>query len=192
MDPCFQANHHENVHVMFTVISQVPAHGDIQRICGKIFDKLKIPIPITEDQALESFRSDNQDIRSIDPKWQEKKESSPRRFSRMSRSSSQSSISSSHQIVQKPVVKVPPRMSTKSTVSETKTEITEKPESEIAMSVAEFALNDSNEDPNSNLEIEFEFEKVLADAKDLLEKLHELPSIESVAANNAFDIIVKR
>ena len=180
---------------MFTVISsQTPAHGDVQHICGKILDKSKNPIPITHDQALENFRSDNQDIRSIDPKWQEKKESSPRRFSRMSRSSSQSSISSSHQIVQKPVVKVPPRMSTKSTVSEINTEITEKPESEIAMSVAEFALNDSHEDSNetSNLEIEFEFEKVLEDAKDLLEKLHELPSIESVAANNAFDIIVKR
>ena len=97
-------------------------------------------------------------------------------------------------------------MSTKSTVSETNTETTrmvvtnriiptEKPEPEIAVSVAEFALNNSNEDSNktSNEEnFEFEFEKSLEDAKNLLEKLHELPSLESVAANNVFDIIVKR
>ena len=197
-----QANHNENVHVMFTVIGQDPAHGDIQRICGKIFDKFKNPIQITEDQARENFRSGNQDIRSIDPKWQEKKENS--RFSRMSRSSSQSSISSTHQTIQKPIVKVPPRMSTKSTVSETNTETTEetnriisteKPEPDIAISVAELVLNDSNEGSNEILKeenFEFEYDKVLEDAKTLLEKLYELPSIESVAANNTFDIIVKR
>ena len=198
-----QEHHNGYVYVMFTIISsQVPAHGDVQRICGKISDKFKNPIPMSEGQALVNFRADNQDIRSIDPKWQDKKETS--RFSRMSRSSSQSSISSTHQTIQKPIVKVPPRMSTKSTVSETNTESTEeinpiipteKPESDIAISVAELVLNDSNEGSNETLKeenLEFEYEKVLEDAKNLLEKLYELPSIESVAANNTFDIIVKR
>ena len=97
-------------------------------------------------------------------------------------------------------------MSTKSTVSEINTESTvmdetnrinstEKPEPEIVVSVAEFALNDSNEYSNKTSNEEnfaFEFEKVLEDAKNLLKKLHELPSLESVAANNVFDIIVKR
>ena len=197
-----QAHHNENVYVMFTHIDQTPAFGDVQNIRGKIFDKSKCQIPISEDEALLNHRSGNQDIRSIDPKWQEKKETS--RFSRMSRSSSQSSISSTHQTIQKPIVKVPPRMSTKSTVSETNTETTEetnriipteKPEPEIAISVAELVLNDSNEGSNETLKeenLEFEYDKVLEDAKNLLEKLYELPSIESVAANNTFDIIVKR
>ena len=211
---CFQKSHDwlkshldNRVSVIFDFVGNEPSLGDWQLIRGKIFDSSKNPIPITEHEAAQNLRSGNQDFRMTDPKWQERKNISPgRTSSRMSRSSSQSSISSSHQTIQKPVVKVPPRMSTKSTLSKTNTETTgmvetnrinskENPESEIAVSVAEFALNDSNEDSNktSNEEnFEFEFEKVLEDAKNLLEKLHELPSLESVAANNVFDIIVKR
>ena len=117
----------------------------------------------------------------------------------MSRSSSQSSLASSSQTVQKPIVKVTPRMSKPTqkptpTQSEMSPETVHlglaKPEHEIPISVAEFALNDSNEvvteaSAEENLE-------VLEEAKNLLEKLHDLPSIESVAANNVFDIIVKR
>ena len=183
------------VSVIFDFVGNEPTKGDWQVIRGKIFDSSKNPIPITEYEAAQNFRSGNQDFRMTDPKWQEKKNISPGRTnSRMSRSSSQSSISASHPTIQKPIVKVPPRMSTKSTVSETEIP-TEKPEPEIAVSVAEFALNDSNECSNktSNEEsYEFEFEKVLEDAKNLLKKLHELPSLESVAANNVFNIIVKR
>jgi len=199
---CFQKSHDwlkshldNRVSVIFDFVGNKPNLGDWQVIRGKIFDSSKNPIPITEYEAAQNFRSGNQDFRMTDPKWQEKKNISPGRTnSRMSRSSSQSSISASHPTIQKPIVKVPPRMSTKSTVSETEIP-TEKPEPEIAVSVAEFALNDSNECSNktSNEEsYEFEFEKVLEDAKNLLKKLHELPSLESVAANNVFNIIVKR
>ena len=199
---CFQKSHDwlkshldNRVSVIFDFVGNKPNLGDWQVIRGKIFDSSKNPIPITEYEAAQNFRSGNQDFRMTDPKWQEKKNISPGRTnSRMSRSSSQSSISASHPTIQKPIVKVPPRMSTKSTVSETEIP-TEKPEPEIAVSVAEFVLNNSNECSNktSNEEsYEFEFEKVLEDAKNLLKKLHELPSLESVAANNVFNIIVKR
>ena len=123
----------------------------------------------------------------------------------MSRSSSQSSLASSSQTVQKPIVKVTPRMSKptqKTTATPTQSEPSPetvhlglgKPEHEIPISVAEFALNDSNEvvteaSAEENLE---ENPEDLEEAKNLLEKLHDLPSIESVAANNVFDIIVKR
>ena len=186
-----EAHHNEKVHVMFTSIGHEPSHGDIQNICGKIFDKFKSPIPISEDEALENVRSGNQDIRMTGSKWQEKKH---RRFSGMSRSSSQSSLTSSsassHQILQKPIVKVPPRMSTKPTQSGISPETVHlglgKPEHEIPISVAEFALNDSNE-----ISAE-ENPEDLEEAENLLEILHKLPSIESVAANNAFDVIIKR
>ena len=119
----------------------------------------------------------------------------------MSRSSSQSSLASSSQTVQKPIVKVTPRMSKptqKTTATPTQSEPSPetvhlglaKPEHEIPISVAEFALNDSNEVvTEASTE---ENPEVLEEAKNLLEKLHDLPSIESVAANNVFDIIVKR
>ena len=192
-----QAHNDEMVYVMFTNIDHDPARGDVQSICGKIFDKYKNPIP----KDPENFR--NQDIR--ESKWQEQKETSPRRFSRMSRSSSQSSLASSSQTVQKPIVKVTPRMSKptqKTTATPPQSEMSPetvhlglaKPEHEIPISVAEFALNDSNEvvteaSAEENLE---ENREDLEEAKNLLEKLHDLPSIESVAANNVFDIIVKR
>ena len=136
-----------------------------------------------------------------DSKLQEMKETSPRRFSRMSRSSSQSSVASSSQTVQKPIVKVTPRMSKptqKPKATPPQSEMSPetvhlglaKPEHEIPISVAEFALNDSNE-AATKVSAE-ENPEVLEEAKNLLKTLHDLPTIESVAANNVFDIIVKR
>ena len=47
-----QAHNNEMVYVMFTSIGHDPAQGDVQSICGKIFDRNKTGIPISEDEAL--------------------------------------------------------------------------------------------------------------------------------------------